>query len=333
MARHSTSAELLSLALGCISLTAAPAVAAEPAAPTFTTTDDTWHDAARNRDVPVRLYLPADTSKPAATILVSHGLGDSRAAMAYACREWAGRGFFVVALQHPGSDERVWQNAKAGDAFSAIFKAASVEQFAARCNDVKFALDELARRNGSTGALAGRIDLDHLGLAGHSFGSLTAQAIIGQHYAAQPGLPASFKDDRIKAVVLMSPGIEGIKDFGSAFAEVHVPVFHFTGTADVVAGLGVTTPSKRRVPYDRMNASDQYLVIFDRGDHIVFSGHHLAGGDDERYDRIQAATAKLSGDFFDAYLKSDPAGREAISRDAAALGATAKFEHRTAVGQ
>jgi predicted dienelactone hydrolase len=187
----------------------------------------------------------------------------------------------------------------------------------------------LERRHAGAGRLAKRIDLDRLAIAGHSFGSLTAQAVIGQRYAPQPGLPATFKDDRIKAAVLMSPGIEGVKDFDTAFADVRVPVFHFTGTADAVAGLGVTTPSKRRVPFDRMIASDQYLVIFDRGDHIVFSGHRPHGVNEERYELIERATAQLSADFFVAYLKDEPAARAAITRDAAALGNAAKFEEKS----
>ena len=39
--------------------------------------DLTVHDAARNRDIPVRIYLPANTA-PEPVILFSHGLGGSR---------------------------------------------------------------------------------------------------------------------------------------------------------------------------------------------------------------------------------------------------------------
>jgi alpha-beta hydrolase superfamily lysophospholipase len=330
MSRQTPLTEVLSVALGCLSLSAVPVVAAPSAdAPAYAVSDDTWRDAARQRDIPIRLYLPTDGTKAAPAILVSHGLGDSRQAMAFACREWATRGFIVVALQHPGSDENVWRNAGPADAFTAVLRAASAEQFGERCKDVKFALDELERRHAGAGRLAKRIDLDRLAIAGHSFGSLTAQAVIGQRYAPQPGLPATFKDDRIKAAVLMSPGIEGVKDFDTAFADVRVPVFHFTGTADAVAGLGVTTPSKRRVPFDRMIASDQYLVIFDRGDHIVFSGHRPHGVNEERYELIERATAQLSADFFVAYLKDEPAARAAITRDAVALGNAAKFEEKS----
>ena len=70
--------------------------------------DLTVHDAARNRDIPVRVYLPANTA-PAPVILFSHGLGGSRAGSVFLGEHWAARGCVAVFLQHPGSDESVWK--------------------------------------------------------------------------------------------------------------------------------------------------------------------------------------------------------------------------------
>ena len=36
-----------------------------------------WHDAARERDVPVKVYYPAKLAELAAVIVFSHGLGGS----------------------------------------------------------------------------------------------------------------------------------------------------------------------------------------------------------------------------------------------------------------
>ncbi len=44
--------------------------------------DLTVHDAARNRDIPLRVYLPASTA-PAPVVLFSHGLGGSRAGSSF----------------------------------------------------------------------------------------------------------------------------------------------------------------------------------------------------------------------------------------------------------
>lgn len=306
-----------------------PAVADAPTSrPTFTTVDEVWHDAARNRDVPVLLYLPTNAAKPTSTIIVSHGLGDTRFAMSYACTAWAADGFVVVALQHIGSDDSIWKGIPPGRRFGAIYRAATQEQFLLRCGDVRFAMDELAKRTNRRGNLAGRIDLDHLGLAGHSFGALTAQAMIGEHYAPDNVNLLNLTDDRIKAAILMSPGIEGVVDASTAFANVHVPTFHFTGTADVVTGLGNTTAKQRRLPFDRMVGSDRYLMIFERGDHMVFSGHRPPGIDDARYDRIQAATARLSTPFWELTLRGDPTAAARLERDdRTGLVASEKVEH------
>ena len=81
--------------------------------------DLTVHDAARNRDIPLRVYLPTNTA-PAPVVLFSHGLGGSRTGSVFLGEHWAARGYVAVFLQHPGSDDSVWKDkpvrgADAGD--------------------------------------------------------------------------------------------------------------------------------------------------------------------------------------------------------------------------
>lgn len=65
-------------------------------------------DAKRARTIPLRVYLP-ESRKPAPVILFSHGLGGSRDNNPYLGNHWAKRGYAVVFVQHPGSDEGVWK--------------------------------------------------------------------------------------------------------------------------------------------------------------------------------------------------------------------------------
>ena len=67
------------------------------------------HDAGRDRDLPLRVYLPASTN-PAPVVLFSHGLGGNRHGSAFLGRHWSARGYVVVFLQHPGSDDSVWKD-------------------------------------------------------------------------------------------------------------------------------------------------------------------------------------------------------------------------------
>jgi predicted dienelactone hydrolase len=139
---------------------------------------ETWHDAARDRSLPVRLRLPAGDG-PAPTILLSHGLGGSRDGLGYLGRALAEAGFIAVYLQHPGTDSALWQGR--ADAFGAMAAAiADPRQALARLQDGVFALDELVQRNAAPGPLRGRVDLGRLGIAGHSYGAWTVQHLLGQ---------------------------------------------------------------------------------------------------------------------------------------------------------
>ncbi|MFN0011668.1 MAG: alpha/beta hydrolase family protein [Phycisphaerales bacterium] len=108
---------------------AAPPAAAMPtaealAAPgryTFTTVDQTWHDAGRERDVPVRIYTPVASTTPSGpaepwpVIVFSHGAGGSREGYAYAGRHLASHGYLVILPQHAGSDTPAMREALGAD--------------------------------------------------------------------------------------------------------------------------------------------------------------------------------------------------------------------------
>jgi len=47
--------------------------------------DEVRHDATRNRDVPVRIYVPENHSQPSPVIIFSHGLGGSREGYLLTC--------------------------------------------------------------------------------------------------------------------------------------------------------------------------------------------------------------------------------------------------------
>lgn len=76
------------------------------------TLDMTVFDRDRNRDIPIRIYLPASNAAQPLR-LFSHGLGGSRKSYSYLGSHWAANGYLAVLLQHPGSDIAVWQNTPA----------------------------------------------------------------------------------------------------------------------------------------------------------------------------------------------------------------------------
>ena len=300
---------------------------AATAAAEVKTTDETWHDDARDRDVPVRIYLDdAATTKPAPVILLSHGLGGSRRAMAFAAAAWAAHGYVCVTLQHAGSDEAIWQGAPAGERLEAAKAGMNVKAYVDRCRDVSFAIDELGRRNKDAGALDGKLDLDRVGLAGHSFGAQTVQAIIGQRTARMPNRPSPLADPRVKAAIAFSPSYER-DNAKAAFADVKVPCFHFTGTEDTTKVTDVTL-EQRRIPFDSIAAPEQYLVILDGGDHGVFGGgdgRRLA--EPKEYAAWHKLIIELSTKFWDAELRGDVDAKKWLANDARrAVGPKDVFE-------
>jgi predicted dienelactone hydrolase len=92
--------------------------------------------AERDREIPVRSYLPAD-KKPAPVVLFSHGLGGSRAGNQYLGEHWSARSYLVVFMQHPGSDESVWQEAPRFQRMAELNRAASAQTTLLRLKDVR----------------------------------------------------------------------------------------------------------------------------------------------------------------------------------------------------
>ena len=148
------------------------------------TVDLTVPDVRRDREIPLRVYLPAEATD-APVVLFSHGLGGSREGCSYLGEHWSARGYMGVFLQHPGSDTSVWKDKPRGRRLEAMRQAANARNFMLRVSDVKVVLDRLERWNGEEEhVLGGRLDLDRVGISGHSFGARTTQAVGGQKFAA-----------------------------------------------------------------------------------------------------------------------------------------------------
>ena len=285
---------------------AVPAPGNEPAL-----VDLTVHDAARERDLPIRVYLPAET-QAAPVILFSHGLGGSRAGSVFLGRHWAARGYVAVFLQHPGSDASVWRGLPPGEALAAMRQAINIQNYERRVKDVPAVLDQLEIWQKTAGhPLAGRMDLAHVGMSGHSYGAITTQAVSGEHMA----FGGSPTDARIKAAVIMSPSPPVFGRAEQAFGEVKLPWMLMTGTEDQVLALSQTTPAARRAVYSALPPGSKYELVLDRAEHSVFIDHALPGDTQPRNPKHPRIILALSTAFWDAYLRSDDAARAWLDGD------------------
>ncbi len=291
---------------------------------------EVWLDATRQRQIPVKIYYPADKKEPAAVIVFSHGLGGSREGYEYLGRFWAENGLISVHLQHPGSDEEVWKGKK--QPLAEMKKAAANGMNAVeRARDVSFCLDRLEALNREEGPLKGLIDMDRVGMAGHSFGAHTTLLMAGQLMILPQGRELSFADKRIKAAIPMSAPVPASrKNLDKVYSQVKIPCLHLTGTLDD-SPIGETRAEDRRIPFDHINGSDQYLVIFNGGDHMIFSGRpRLAqsAGREHKDGEFQEMIKELSLAFWRAYLFGDREAEKWLKKGGAEknLGELASYE-------
>jgi predicted dienelactone hydrolase len=294
-----------------------------PGALTVVVEYDEWLDATRGRKVPLKLYLPQGAG-PFPVILFSHGLGGSREGGRLWAEHWASHGYFCIALQHIGSDESLWRAKDALlDRWRGLRRGMTAEEYAARIADVRFVLDALERRRDDPRLR--RADRSRIGLAGHSFGAQTTQALAGER-----PLDLDAGDVRIKAAVAFSPSARGTPgSIERRFSGVRIPFFSITGTADGdVVGTGAT-PENRTLPFRYMRGPGKYLLVLENADHFTFAGQtDLAAlrwrEPDAAHGLVRAATLA----FWEAHLRDDAAAQSWLREGGLSrhLGAGDRFE-------
>lgn len=261
-------------------------------------------DASRNRKLPVRVWLPLSEA-PEPVLLFSPGLGGSREGAVYLAKHWTARGYVVVCLQHPGSDDSVWRYAKAGTRLAAMQRAASGENLLLRAGDVPAVLDQLVRWNAeSSHVLFGKMDFEHVGMSGHSFGAMTTQLLAGQTLIGK-----SFSEPRVKAAVVMSPSPPRLGDRNRAFTNLERPCFLMTGTLDD-SPIGNTRPEDRRLVFPALPPGDKFELVLDKARHGAFSDRLLPGEGTARNPNHHKVILALSTAFWDSYLRGDARAKE-----------------------
>jgi predicted dienelactone hydrolase len=195
----------------------------------------------------------------------------------------------------------------------AMRKAAGLDNFMLRVKDIPAVLDQLDRWNQDANhPLAGRLDMKHIGMSGHSFGAVTTQAVSGQTF---PLGGNSLTDKRIKAAIAFSPssprkGIEPKRAFGS----VAIPWMLMTGTKDV-APIGDQTAESRLAVFEALPPGGKYELVLDKAEHSVFTERPLPGDKEKRNPNHRRVILALSTAFWDTYLRSDPAAKAWLDGD------------------
>jgi predicted dienelactone hydrolase len=219
-----------------------------------------WHDSARSRLVPVRLYLPrfAGRQAPVALVVFSHGIGGSRHGYSYLGRHWAASGMAALHVQHTGSDRSVWFDGSPLAVVDRLHAAAREQEAIDRVHDVRFALDQLLHS-----PVADAIDTTRMVMAGHSYGANTTLLAVGAQVTRQ-GRLLNLQETRFKAAIVISaPPFYGESAIDRILAPVQVPALHITSTGDVIQIPGyLSGPEDRLAIFNGTSSSRKLLAVF-----------------------------------------------------------------------
>ena len=285
----------------------------------------TFKDEAREgREVPLKIYYPEEGQGPFPVIIFSHGLGGSMEGYQYLGSCWASNGFVCAHVQHKGSDEDLWKGKAMGAGLAMTKAMFSMDNLVNRPKDISFAIDKMGELNASEPFLKGRLDIKRLGVAGHSFGAYTTLAIAGQTFSGEK----SFGDERVIAAIEMSAPGRTLRRNGAeeAYSSIKIPMMHMTGTNDKMPFN--ENPENRLLPFKNINATNQFLLVFDGGDHMLFSGQRRKGdgANDALYHSL---ILRASVAFWSAFLKGDKDAMNYLKSDSGLkkdLAASAAYE-------
>lgn len=287
------SAVTVSGGLGLVSQALAAASDSARTALGYETLEFDWADTARNRAVPVRLYLPrsATAQQPAPLLVFSHGIGGSRRGYTYLAQHWASSGWASLHVQHVGSDRTLWSGG-VWTMVGRLHAAAQDAEAIARARDLRFALDELLH-----GELGARVDGQRVVAAGHSYGANTSLLAAGARVWRDGG-PMDLRDPRVKAAILISaPPFYGEGDPRTILGPVEIPTLHITATEDVIRIPGYYSGLEDRLSvFDAIGSPQKWLAVFEGGSHSMFTDRAGTGGA-LLNPKVKAATRELSSAF------------------------------------
>jgi len=154
------------------------------------------------QDVNSNSYMDASlksTTKPYPLVIFSHGLGGMRMQNTIQMEELASRGFIALAMDHPfdanitlfnDGSSADYRSAIEGEVTTEVFWDIRLPQINTRVADVSFVLDYIKDIQGGDDSFWNMIDLERVGIMGHSFGGGTA-------------IVASSRDTRLDACIAL----------------------------------------------------------------------------------------------------------------------------------
>lgn len=250
-----------------------------------------FNDPKRDRVFFAELYRP-QTNNYVPVIVISPGLGADGNNFGYLAEHLASYGFAVITVNHSGSDRAQVEKFLKG-INREIMEA---QEFINRPIDISFLLDELAQIESNKSISDRSLNLEQVGVIGHSFGGYAAMALAGAEldfsYLEQNCKTESkqtqlynfslllqcialelsnnnryqLSDSRVKAVFAINPTISSV--FGQkGLSKIKIPITLVSGTKDFV------TPAliEQIIPFTWLEKTEKHLLLIEKGGHSYTS--------------------------------------------------------------
>lgn len=277
----------------------------------------------RGDDLQVRVSAPVSGSG-LPVVVFSHGFGGSLDKYAPLADYWAAHGFVVVQPTH--LDSGTLAVTPEDPRYPTIWRV--------RIDDLKRVIDDLDTLVAAVPGLTGRVDLDNIAVAGHSWGAQTASTLLGARVLDAEGTPGEdFTDKRVTAGVLLS--LTGTGESLTPFAAENFPFMRpelsgLTTPALIVTGDNDQSLLSTRGPdwftdVYHMSPGAQHLLTLFGGEHSLggIVGYSSALTTDEDPDRV-ALIQRMTTAYLRTALGVDAgsfaAASAAAAQDAASVG-------------
>ena len=251
-------------------------------------------------------------------IVWCHGLGGDRTSGAALAAAWAAAGYGVllptfndsirlVARRHPelGLGDDAVPGRWAGHERARTLMMTGMLGWPWRADRLAVLSAVLDR---APSILAGRpveAEVARLGVGGHSFGAYLAQLVAGAVIDCPLGPATSFRDERVRAVVIASG--QGRDQAGLAdgsWDRLTLPLLNITGTRD--RGATSDDPAWKWEPFSLSPPGHKNQLVIDDADH----GLGGVGGASALFPPVPAQldlVREVTTTFWDAYLADRPA--------------------------
>jgi len=264
-------------------------------------------DKKRDKNIEALVRYP-DGAGPFPIVVFSHGSFANKEAFAPASEHWASHGYVVIHPNHADArGEAGGGELGAPRAIGGLNGALGSGGRIERIKDITTILDTLDQVETGIPALCGKLDVNRIAVAGHSFGAYVAQCHGGVKTLVD-GMLQDLSDSRVKCVVAISAQGES-QSYGlttDSWSDARKPALHITGTRDRSApdrpGGPFGDVNTKKIPFERSPAGGKYLLIIEGATHVSFGGKlgRLRGGVD-----AAGLTKYLSLAFLEAFLKQN----------------------------